>query len=69
MKKALTTEITRQDEEGCLAKFLLNKEHEVHRIKRRASFFNTDRIDYLCHMNGNPKITHLLVRKNYPYTL
>ena len=30
-----------------LAEFLLNKGYEVHGIKRRASSFNTDRIDHL----------------------
>lgn len=45
-KKALITGITGQDG-AYLAEFLLGKGHEVHGIKRRASSFNTDRIDHL----------------------
>ena len=45
-KVALITGITGQD--GCyLAEFLLKKGYLVHGIKRRASSFNTDRIDHL----------------------
>lgn len=47
MKKiALITGITGQDG-SYLAEFLLNKGYIVHGIKRRASLFNTDRIDHL----------------------
>ncbi len=46
MKKALITGITGQDG-AYLAEFLLNKDYEVHGIKRRSSLFNTDRIDHL----------------------
>ena len=46
MKKALITGITGQDG-SYLAEFLLGKGYEVHGIKRRASSFNTDRIDHL----------------------
>jgi len=46
MKKALITGITGQDG-AYLAEFLLKKDYEVHGIKRRASSFNTDRIDHL----------------------
>ena len=46
MKKALITGITGQDG-AYLAEFLLDKGYEVHGIKRRASSFNTDRIDHL----------------------
>lgn len=47
MKKvALITGITGQDG-SYLAEFLLKKGYEVHGIKRRASLFNTDRIDHL----------------------
>lgn len=46
MKKALITGITGQDG-AYLAEFLLGKGYEVHGIKRRASLFNTDRIDHL----------------------
>ena len=45
-KKALITGITGQDG-AYLAEFLLDKGYEVHGIKRRASLFNTDRIDHL----------------------
>ena len=44
--KALITGITGQDG-SYLAEFLLKKGYEVHGIKRRASSFNTDRIDHL----------------------
>jgi len=46
MKKALITGITGQDG-AYLAEFLLEKGYEVHGIKRRASSFNTSRIDHL----------------------
>ncbi|MBW1953743.1 MAG: GDP-mannose 4,6-dehydratase [Deltaproteobacteria bacterium] len=46
MKKALITGITGQDG-AYLAEFLLKKGYEVHGIKRRASSFNTQRIDHL----------------------
>ncbi len=46
MKKALITGVTGQDG-AYLAEFLLKKGYEVHGLKRRASSFNTDRIDHL----------------------
>lgn len=46
MKRALITGITGQDG-AYLAELLLKKGYEVHGIKRRASLFNTDRIDHL----------------------
>ncbi len=46
MKKALITGITGQDG-SYLAEFLLNKDYEVHGIKRRTSSINTHRIDHL----------------------
>ena len=46
MKVALITGITGQDG-SYLAEFLLEKDYIVHGIKRRASSFNTDRIDHL----------------------
>ena len=46
MKKALITGVTGQDG-AYLAELLLGKGYEVHGIKRRASSFNTDRIDHL----------------------
>lgn len=45
-KIALITGVTGQDG-AYLAEFLLSKGYEVHGIKRRASLFNTDRIDHL----------------------
>lgn len=45
-KSALITGVTGQDG-AYLAEFLLKKGYEVHGIKRRASLFNTDRIDHL----------------------
>ena len=46
MKKALITGVTGQDG-SYLAEFLLEKNYEVHGIKRRASSFNTERIDHI----------------------
>ena len=46
MKKALITGITGQDG-SYLAEFLLSKGYEVHGIIRRASTFNTERIDHI----------------------
>lgn len=46
MKKALITGITGQDG-SYLAEFLLDKGYEVHGIKRRASSFNTERVDHI----------------------
>ncbi len=46
MKKALITGITGQDG-SYLAELLLEKGYEVHGLKRRASSFNTARIDHL----------------------
>lgn len=54
MKRALITGITGQDG-SYLAELLLEKGYEVHGIIRRASTFNTDRIDHLYrdpHVNG-----------------
>jgi GDPmannose 4,6-dehydratase len=54
MKKALITGITGQDG-SYLAELLLSKGYEVHGIIRRASSFNTGRIDHLYkdpHING-----------------
>ena len=45
MRKAIITGITGQDG-AYLAEFLLKKGYEVHGIKRRASSFNTQRIDH-----------------------
>ncbi len=46
LKRALITGITGQDG-AYLAEFLLGKGYEVHGIKRRASSFNTERIDHV----------------------
>ncbi len=46
IKKAIITGITGQDG-SYLAEFLLDKNYEVHGIKRRSSSFNTERIDHL----------------------
>src|SRR5690606_7686250 len=46
MKKALITGITGQDG-SYLAEFLVEKGYEVHGIKRRASLFNTQRVDHI----------------------
>ena len=46
MKRALVTGITGQDG-SYLAEFLLEQGYEVHGIKRRASSFNTNRIDHI----------------------
>ena len=53
-KVALITGITGQDG-AYLAEFLLKKCYIVHGIKRRASLFNTDRID---HLYQDPHIEH-----------
>ena len=45
-KRALISGITGQDG-SYLAEFLLGKGYEVHGVKRRASQFNTQRIDHL----------------------
>ena len=60
IKKALITGITGQDG-AYLADFLLDKGYEVHGIKRRASSFNTDRIDHLYqdpHEQGRRLVLH-----------
>jgi GDPmannose 4,6-dehydratase len=46
MKKALITGVTGQDG-AYLAEFLLKKGYEIHGLKRRASSFNTARVDHL----------------------
>jgi GDPmannose 4,6-dehydratase len=53
-KVALVTGITGQDG-SYLAEFLLERGYVVHGIKRRASLFNTDRID---HLYQDPHIDH-----------
>src|SRR2546430_16091967 len=60
MKRALITGITGQDG-SYLADLLLEKGYEVHGIIRRASTFNTSRIDHLYadpHVNGVRMFLH-----------
>ena len=60
MKKALISGITGQDG-SYLAELLLDKGYEVHGIIRRASTFNTSRIDHLYtdpHVNGVKLFLH-----------
>ena len=54
MKKALITGVTGQDG-SYLAELLLAKGYEVHGIKRRASLFNTQRVD---HIYEDPHVAH-----------
>lgn len=54
MKKALITGVTGQDG-SYLAELLLEKGYEVHGIKRRASLFNTQRVD---HIYQDPHVEH-----------
>lgn len=61
MKTALITGITGQDG-SYLAEFLLEKGYEVHGIKRRASLFNTQRID---HIYEDPHSNHAHLRLHY----
>lgn len=61
MKKALITGITGQDG-SYLAEFLLEKGYEVHGIKRRASSFNTERID---HIYEDPHVESARFRLHY----
>jgi GDPmannose 4,6-dehydratase len=61
MKKALITGITGQDG-SYLAEFLLEKGYEVHGIKRRASLFNTQRVD---HIYQDPHIDNARFRLHY----
>ena len=60
-KRALITGITGQDG-AYLAELLLGKGYEVHGIKRRASSFNTDRID---HLYEDPHGTDVHLRLHY----
>lgn len=61
MKKALITGVTGQDG-SYLAEFLLEKGYEVHGIKRRASLFNTQRID---HIYQDPHVDNARFRLHY----
>ncbi len=60
MKRALITGVTGQDG-AYLSELLLSKGYEVHGIKRRASLFNTDRVDHLYqdpHEQGRRFVLH-----------
>jgi len=61
MKKVLITGITGQDG-SYLAELLLAKGYEVHGIKRRASTFNTQRID---HIYEDPHAPHPMLKLHY----
>ena len=61
MKRALITGITGQDG-SYLAELLLEKGYEVHGIKRRASLFNTQRID---HVYQDPHSNHQQLKLHY----
>ena len=61
MKKALITGITGQDG-SYLAEFLLEKGYEVHGIKRRASSFNTQRVD---HIYEDPHVENARFKLHY----
>lgn len=59
MKKALITGVTGQDG-SYLAELLLEKGYEVHGIKRRASSFNTQRIEHLYEDLHKPNVKFIL---------
>ncbi|MCV2875277.1 GDP-mannose 4,6-dehydratase [Rhodobacteraceae bacterium XHP0102] len=61
MKRALITGITGQDG-SYLAEFLLDKGYEVHGIKRRASLFNTQRVD---HIYEDPHVDNARFKLHY----
>src|SRR5471030_3233108 len=58
-KVALITGVTGQDG-AYLAEFLLEKGYQVHGVKRRASSFNTDRIDHL-YQDPHARNVHMLL--------
>ena len=60
-KRALITGITGQDG-SYLAEFLLAKGYEVHGVKRRASSFNTTRVD---HLYQDPHESHVRLALHY----
>lgn len=60
-KRALITGVTGQDG-SYLAEFLLKKGYEVHGIKRRASLFNTQRID---HIYEDPHVDNARFKLHY----
>jgi GDPmannose 4,6-dehydratase len=60
-KRALITGVTGQDG-AYLAELLIRKGYEVHGVKRRASLFNTDRID---HLYQDPHAESIRMRLHY----
>ncbi|MCX7058027.1 MAG: GDP-mannose 4,6-dehydratase, partial [Proteobacteria bacterium] len=60
-KRALITGVTGQDG-SYLAELLLAKGYEVHGVKRRASSFNTARVD---HLYQDPHESHLRFKLHY----
>ncbi|WP_435257054.1 GDP-mannose 4,6-dehydratase [Thioclava sp. FR2] len=60
-RRALITGITGQDG-SYLAELLLDKGYEVHGLKRRASSFNTQRVD---HLYQDPHVDHLRFQLHY----
>jgi len=60
-KTALITGVTGQDG-AYLAELLLDKGYQVHGIKRRASLFNTDRVD---HLYQDPHVDHQRFKLHY----
>ena len=61
MRKALITGVTGQDG-SYLAELLLEKGYEVHGIKRRASSFNTQRVD---HVYEDPQVDNARFKLHY----
>ena len=61
MRKALITGVTGQDG-SYLAELLLEKGYEVHGIKRRASLFNTQRVD---HVYEDPQVDNARFKLHY----
>jgi GDPmannose 4,6-dehydratase len=61
VRRALITGITGQDG-AYLTEFLLGKGYEVHGVLRRASSFNTDRIDHIYH---DPHVAGPALRLHY----
>ena len=60
-KVALITGVTGQDG-AYLSELLLDKGYEVHGVKRRASLFNTDRVD---HLYQDPHVDHQRFKLHY----
>ncbi len=65
MKKALITAITGQDG-SYFAEFLLSEGYEVHGIIRRASTFNTSRIDHIYVDSHNPEHDFFSIMEIFP---